>query len=148
MLERKIWMLYVFFSNFVCIVREILIYHFMKKIKLFIAALVLVSAVVAISINARTSNDPFLEANLEALADNENGYGWLWEKYWTDCEVTLQIHVHTDAGNISAGVYVYSEAFLTQLRSLNASFTIVGGGPGKKSYCYDGWSTCKKNECR
>jgi len=44
----------------------------MKKIKLFIAALVLASAVVAISINSRTSNDPFFEANLEALADIEN----------------------------------------------------------------------------
>ena len=43
----------------------------MKKIKLFIAALVLASAVVAISINSRTSNDPFLEANLEALLDVE-----------------------------------------------------------------------------
>ena len=44
----------------------------MKKIKLFIAALVLASAVVAISINVRTSNDPFLEANLEALSNVEN----------------------------------------------------------------------------
>ena len=43
----------------------------MKKIKLFIAALVLASAVVAISINARTSNDPFFEANLEALMQQE-----------------------------------------------------------------------------
>ena len=43
----------------------------MKKIKLFIAALVIASAVVAISINARTSNDPFFEANLEALLDVE-----------------------------------------------------------------------------
>ena len=43
----------------------------MKKSKLVIAALVLASAVVAISINSRTSNDPFLEANLEALLDVE-----------------------------------------------------------------------------
>ena len=44
----------------------------MKKIKLFIAALVLASAVVAISINSRTSNDPFFKANLEALSDEES----------------------------------------------------------------------------
>ena len=44
----------------------------MKKIKLFIAALVLASAGVAISINSRTSNDPFFEANLEALSSNES----------------------------------------------------------------------------
>ena len=60
----------------------------MKKIKLFIAALVLASAVVAISINSRTSNDPFFEANLEALTEIEkypamicyiNGLDGPWE---------------------------------------------------------------------
>lgn len=92
--------------------------------------------------------DPFFEANLNALADNENGYGWLWEKYWVDCEVALQIHVHSESGNISAGTYVYSVELLAQLQSMNASYTIVSGGAGKKSYCYDGWSFCKEDECR
>ena len=53
----------------------------MKKIKLFIAALVLASAVVAISINARTSNDPFFKANLEALSDTEDSQGVLKRGY-------------------------------------------------------------------
>ena len=98
--------------TFACIVREILIYHFMKKIKLFIAALVLASAVVAISINAQTSNDPFLEANLEAMLSIEGSTSCIsGGPNSTSCELGGNIDIPGLGTGISCAVSCNSKSY-------------------------------------
>ena len=86
--------------------------------------------------------------NAEALADNENGYGWLWEKHWVDCYTAGSITVHSSGGGISAGTYAYNTTFLARVKELHLSVTVIEPGPGQKSYCYDGWSFCSEDDCR
>ena len=125
----------------------------MKK-KIFGGIAVLAIAAVAIwnmSLNSNSQNSSLSEiqlANVEALADNENGYGWLWEKNWQSCQTGGQIIVHTSSGSISAGTYVYSIGLEAALSASSYSYTIIPPSSGQKSYCYDGWSFCSANDCR
>lgn len=82
------------------------------------------------------------------MADNENGYGWLWEKHWEGCQHAGQIIIHSSWGVYSAGTYAYSSSLAASLESSTVSYTIVEPNSGQKSYCYDGWSFCSSNDCR
>ena len=119
----------------------------MKKIYA-ILAVAAAFACTAFAVTGYSSRDPFFEANVQALSDNENGFGWLWEKHWEDCKFAEQIIVHQDSNVIMAGTYVYSVSLLARLNEASVSYTIIYGGEGQKSYCYDGWSWCSEDDCR
>jgi hypothetical protein len=124
-----------------------------KKVFCGIAAYVIIAAVAAwnVSVNFSSQKNELSDislANVVALADNENGYGWLWEKHWVSCQIGGQIIVHSSGGSISAGTYVYSVALEAALSNSYYSFTVIPAGSGQKSYCYDGWSFCWSNDCR
>lgn len=130
----------------------------MKK-KLFLAgAITLLASVVTtgFSYYNQLNVSDLLNANIEALANEEgltntegsDNYGWLWQKHWVDCSIISQVIVTQGSGSISAGVYYYSASLVAELNSSHATYTLVDGGAGQKSYCYDGWSFCSSNDCR
>ncbi|MBO5815751.1 MAG: hypothetical protein J6R30_06525 [Bacteroidales bacterium] len=119
----------------------------MKKIY-FILTTAIIAILFACVATNKSEVSSLLESNVEALADNENGYGWLWEKHWVTCETLLQIVVESSSGSIQAGTYAYNTQLIAELQKSNTVYTIIGGSAGQKSYCYDGWSFCLKNECR
>jgi hypothetical protein len=124
----------------------------MKNKILGLTAVVIIVAVATINSTLSSGKANSLSdlqlANVEALADNENGYGWLWEKNWQSCQTGGQIIVHSSSGSISAGTYVYSVALEGSLSASNYSYTVIPPSSGQKSYCYDGWSFCSSNDCR
>lgn len=122
----------------------------MKKIFLLSSGILGIGAFILISYTRQISDktNDLLTNNIEALADNEHGFGWLWEKYWTKCTIASQIIVSQGSGSISVGTYIYSTSLLASLSQSSAVYTVVQGGEGQKSYCYDGWSFCSSDECR
>lgn len=119
----------------------------MKKVYVILTTAIIAILFACVATN-RSEVSSLLESNVEALADNENGYGWLWEKHWETCETILQIVVDSSTGSIQAGTYAYNTSLIAELQNSSAVYTIVEGSAGQKSYCYDGWSFCRKDECR
>jgi hypothetical protein len=112
-----------------------------------LAIVALVTLNVYFNFQKNKLSDVFL-ANVEALADNENGYGWFWEKHWVNCSINGQIIITNSRGSIAVGTYVYSSELLAQIQQSSYTYTVVPPSSGQKSYCYDGWSFCSSNDCR
>ncbi len=115
-------------------------------------AVMAVAAFVAYTeIHNRRQMSDLTRKNLIALTSDETidgGSGLLWEKHWVTCPIAGQIIVTKGTETIAAGVYVYSVSLLVELSQSTAVYTVVESHVGQKSYCYDGWNLCKKDECR
>ena len=118
--------------------------------KLFITILLAVSVPILFwtySLIHKSECDVLFAANADALADNENGWGLLWEKYWTECQFSQIIITNSSEYYAAGTILPYTQVNVDFLENHAISYTITSG-TGQKSYCYDGWSFCKHNDCR